>query len=249
MAGSDEVNSRPVENHENARIQLTGAELQALVDNAVTRALDRQNNESSETQSRTLSIPPSKSKTHSESHSKPPSVQPKSKKDESKKDDDRHSSNHSSVPHKKIVFDDAPLRQRSLRIADAEKRKREDDGSRRSEKKRKGSSDHKKGSGFKKNDQQTGDKPKCKVCKKHHFGRCKLESRSQSQPKACGICKSLDHKALDCKKIKDATCYNCNEKGHLRTNCPKLAKKADEGKKTNARKPKIEDIPVISEYP
>ncbi|XP_022004249.1 cyclin-K-like [Helianthus annuus] len=43
MAGSDEVNSRPVENHENARIQLTGAELQALVDNAVTRALDRQN--------------------------------------------------------------------------------------------------------------------------------------------------------------------------------------------------------------
>ncbi|KAF5786109.1 putative nucleotidyltransferase, Ribonuclease H [Helianthus annuus] len=412
MARSDEVNSRPVENHENAKIRLTGAEFQVVVDNAVTRALDRQKSEYSETHSRTLSTPHAKPKTHSEGHSKPPSVQPKSKKDESKKDDDRHSSNEKSVHPKKIVFDDAPrakgctykyfvsckprdftgekgvvdcmtwldemdtvvdisgcaerdivkfvsqffkgealawwrsliqatgkiplynmswnqfvalikenycpqhevekiesdflslvmknldcqayltsfntlsrlvpylvtpepkriarfigglapeikasvkasrpatfrsaadislsltldaVRQRSLRAADAEKRKREDDGSRRSDKKRKGNSDHKKGSRSKKGDQQTGDKPKCKVCKRHHFGRCRYESKSQSQPKACGICKSLDHKALDCKKIKDATCYNCNEKGHLRTNCPKLAKKTEEGKKTNAR--------------
>ncbi|XP_035835696.1 uncharacterized protein LOC118483976 [Helianthus annuus] len=127
------------------------------------------------------------------------------------------------------------VRQRSLRNADAEKRKREDDGSWRSEKKRKGNNDHKKGSGSKKGDQQTGDKPRCKVCKKHHFGRCRYKSRSQSQPKVCGICKSPDHKALYCKKLKDATCFNCNEKGHLRPNCPKLAKKAEEGKKTNAR--------------
>ncbi|KAJ0433607.1 putative nucleotidyltransferase, Ribonuclease H [Helianthus annuus] len=127
------------------------------------------------------------------------------------------------------------VRQRSVRNADAEKRKREDDGSRRSEKKHKGNNDPRKGSGSKKGDQQSGDKPKCKVCKKHHFGRCRHESKSQSQPKACEICKSLDHKALDCKKIKDATCYNCNEKGHLRTKCPKLAKKAEEGKKTKAR--------------
>ncbi|MFS8017765.1 putative transcription factor interactor and regulator CCHC(Zn) family [Helianthus anomalus] len=407
MTGSDKVNSHLVENHENAKIQLTSAELQALVDNAVTRALERQINESSETQSRTLSTPHPKSKTHSVSHSKPPSVQPKSKKD-----DDRHSVSHSSAPSKKIVLDDAPrtksctykyfvsckprdftgekgavdcmtwldemdtvvdisgcaekdvvkfvsqsfkgealawwrsliqatgkiplynmswdqfvalikenycpqhevekiesdflslvmknldcyayltsfntlsrlvpylvtpepkriarfigglapeikasvkasrpatfrsaadislsltldaVRQRSLRTTDVEKRKREDDGSRRSEKKHKGNNDHRKGSGSKTSDQQLGDKPMCKVCKKHHFGRCKHESKSQSQQKLCGICKSPDHKALDCKKLKDATCFNCNEKGHLRPNCPKLAKKTEEGKKTNAR--------------
>ncbi|KAJ0466343.1 hypothetical protein HanIR_Chr14g0671021 [Helianthus annuus] len=108
MAGSDEVNSHPVENHDNARVQLTGAELQALVDNAFTRALDQQNSESSGTRIRTLSTPHSKPKTHSEAHSKPPSTQPKSKKEESKKDDDRHSSNQNSVPSKKIVFDNAP---------------------------------------------------------------------------------------------------------------------------------------------
>ena len=81
MAGSDEVNSRPVENHDNAKIQLTGAELKALVDDVVTKALERQYSEYSGTHSRTLSTPHIGSKTHSESHSKPPSVQPKSKKE------------------------------------------------------------------------------------------------------------------------------------------------------------------------
>ncbi|KAJ0742621.1 putative retrotransposon gag domain-containing protein [Helianthus annuus] len=108
MTGLDEANSHPVENHVNARIQLTGAELQALVDNAVTRALDRQNTESSVTRSRTLSATHSKPKTHSKAHNKPPSIQPKPKKEESKKDDDRHSSNENSIPSKKIVFDDKP---------------------------------------------------------------------------------------------------------------------------------------------
>ncbi|XP_022023754.1 uncharacterized protein LOC110924017 [Helianthus annuus] len=165
MAGSDEVNSRPVENHDNAKIQLTGAELKALVDNAVTKALERQCSEYSGTHSRTLSTPHNKSKTHSEAHSKPPSVKPKSKKEESKKEDDRHSSNENDNHSKKIVLYNAPrakVRQRSLRAADAEKRKREDDGSRRSDKKRKGNDDHKKGSGSKKGDQQSGEKPRCK---------------------------------------------------------------------------------------
>ncbi|XP_035843846.1 uncharacterized protein LOC110931179 [Helianthus annuus] len=126
-------------------------------------------------------------------------------------------------------------RQRSLRNTDAEKGKREDDNSRRSEKKHKGNNDHKKVSGSKKEGQQMGDKPKCKICKKHYFGKCIYESKSQSQPRACGICKSSEHKTLDCKKIKDATCYNCNKKGHIKSNCPKFAKKAEEGKKTNAR--------------
>ncbi|KAJ0504605.1 putative transcription factor interactor and regulator CCHC(Zn) family [Helianthus annuus] len=127
------------------------------------------------------------------------------------------------------------VRQRSLRNTDAEKRKRDDDNSRRSDKKHRGNNDHKKGSGSKKDGHQSGDKPKCKTCQKYHFGRCRLDSKSQSQPRPCGICKSSEHKTLDCKKLKDATCYSCNEKGHIKTNCPKYAKKADEGKKTNAR--------------
>ncbi|XP_021985112.1 uncharacterized protein LOC110881037 [Helianthus annuus] len=122
-------------------------------------------------------------------------------------------------------------RLRSLRNTDAEKRKREDDYSRRSDKKHKGNSDHKKSSGTKKDGHQSGDKPKCKICKKHHFVKCRYESKSQSQPRACGICKSSEHKTLDCKKIKDATCYNCNEKGHIKSNCPKYAKRLRMGKR------------------
>ncbi|KAF5811168.1 putative nucleotidyltransferase, Ribonuclease H [Helianthus annuus] len=125
------------------------------------------------------------------------------------------------------------VRQRSLRNADSEKRKREDDGSHRSSKKHRGNRDHKKGSENKKNDRQSGDKPLCKVCQKHHFGRCRFEKKSQ--PKACGICKSSEHRTLECKKLKDATCYSCNEKGYIKTNCPKIVKKAEDGKKTNAR--------------
>ncbi|KAJ0957077.1 putative nucleotidyltransferase, Ribonuclease H [Helianthus annuus] len=125
---------------------------------------------------------------------------------------------------------------RSLRNKDAEKRKHDDDdNSRRSNKKHRGNNDHKKGSGSRKDGHQSGDKPKCKTCQKYHFGKCRLDSKSQSQSIRCGICKSTEHKTLECKKLKDATCYNCNEKGHIKANCPKYAKKADEGKKTNAR--------------
>ncbi|XP_021991042.1 uncharacterized protein LOC110887781 [Helianthus annuus] len=127
------------------------------------------------------------------------------------------------------------VRQRSLRNSDAEKRKREDDNSHRSDKMHKGNSDHKKSSGFKKDDQQLGEKSKCKICKKRHLGRCRYESKSQSQPRACGICKSSEHKTLECKKIKDATCYNCNEKRHIKSNCPKYTKRTKDGKKTIAR--------------
>ncbi|KAJ0854279.1 putative nucleotidyltransferase, Ribonuclease H [Helianthus annuus] len=129
------------------------------------------------------------------------------------------------------------VRQRSLRNKEAEKRKREDDTSRRSSKKHRGNGDNKKGSESRRDGQQSGEKPKCKICKKQHFGKCRLESNSQTQSKsfACGICKSKDHKTLDCKNLKDATCYSCNEKGHIKTNCPKYAKKPEEAKKTNAR--------------
>ncbi|XP_035830904.1 uncharacterized protein P8B7.26-like [Helianthus annuus] len=103
MAGSDEVNSHPEENRDNAKIQLTGAELKAIVDDAVTKALEWQYSEYSGTHSRTLSTPHAKPKTHSEAHSKPPPTPPKPKKE-----DDRLSSNENSVNPKKIVVDDAP---------------------------------------------------------------------------------------------------------------------------------------------
>ncbi|XP_022007897.1 uncharacterized protein LOC110907187 [Helianthus annuus] len=129
------------------------------------------------------------------------------------------------------------VRQRSLRSFEEGKRKREDENSRHSDKKHRGNSDHKKNSGSNKGNQQTDEKPKCKTCQKCHFGKCRFESKSQSQSKpiGCGICKSKEHKTLDCKKLKDATCYGCNEKWHIKTNCPKYAKKPEEGKKTNAR--------------
>ncbi|XP_021979141.1 uncharacterized protein LOC110875251 [Helianthus annuus] len=123
---------------------------------------------------------------------------------------------------------------RSIKNSEESKRKREEDNSRGSEKKHKGNPESKKfGSG--KGSQQTEEKPKCSTCQKRHFGKCRLETKSQSGPPACGLCKSRDHKTIDCKRIKDATCYGCNEKGHIKTNCPKNARKPEEAKKTNAR--------------
>ncbi|XP_022004608.1 uncharacterized protein LOC110902204 [Helianthus annuus] len=258
MADSNEINSHPVEQNENGQITLTGAELKAIIDGAVTQALERQYEEYSGTRSRTHSAPHLKPKTHSEAHSKPPP-----KKNEPKKDgDDRQSTNHQSVPSQQLVLHQEPrnkgctYKQRSLRNKEAEKRKREDDGSRKSNKKHRGSGDSKKGSKSRKDGHNSGEKPKCKICKKQHYGRCRLESNSQTQSKpfACGICKSTDHKTLDCKKIKDATCYRCNEKGHIKTNCPKYNKKPEEAKKTNARvfrmdaKEAVQDDNVITGF-
>ncbi|KAJ0536309.1 putative transcription factor interactor and regulator CCHC(Zn) family [Helianthus annuus] len=73
----------------------------------------------------------------------------------------------------------------------------------------------------KNNKQKSNQKPKCKTCKKRHYGKCRYEPKSQSQPRACGICKSSEHKTLECQKIGEATCYNCNEKGHIKSNCPR----------------------------
>ncbi|KAJ0610183.1 putative nucleotidyltransferase, Ribonuclease H [Helianthus annuus] len=128
------------------------------------------------------------------------------------------------------------VRLRTLRNKEAEKRKREDDTSRRSGKKHRGNGEGKRGSEAKR-DGQTGERPNCKICKKPHSGKCRFASNSQSQSKtpSCGLCKSKDHKTVECKKIKDATCYGCNEKGHIKSNCPKYAKKAEETKKSNAR--------------
>ena len=106
MAKPNEGSSHTNEDeYDNAQINLTGAQLKALVDNAVQAALDRQYTES---RSRTVSKPPSKPKTHSKTHSKPLS---KPKKDDDnhsskpKKDDDNHSSNENSVRREREYTD------------------------------------------------------------------------------------------------------------------------------------------------
>ncbi|XP_021980338.1 wiskott-Aldrich syndrome protein family member 2-like [Helianthus annuus] len=93
VAESDEVNSHPRERNDTTKINVAGADLQAMIDNAVTRAIDRQFKESSGTRSRTLSAP----------HTKPPS-----KSHASHKDDSHQSSNQMSVPSKKVVLNQEP---------------------------------------------------------------------------------------------------------------------------------------------
>ena len=108
MAKSEEVNSHPEEGPDNTRIHITGAELQALVENAVAKAIERQYSEPSRTRSRARSAPHSKTKGHSEAHTKPLSKKDASKKDELKKDDERHSSNQNSIPSKKVEHKTEP---------------------------------------------------------------------------------------------------------------------------------------------
>ncbi|XP_022007820.1 uncharacterized protein LOC110907096 [Helianthus annuus] len=115
------------------------------------------------------------------------------------------------------------VRSRAKKTTDDGKRKREEDHSHQLNKKNKGNSGSKKG--------QTGDKPRCKTCNKRHFEKCNQDP----QAKPCGICKKKGHKSVECRNIKDATCYGCNEKGHIKTNCPKNSKKLEEAKKNNAR--------------
>ncbi|XP_035838799.1 leucine-rich repeat extensin-like protein 5 [Helianthus annuus] len=92
MADPNGVNSHTNEDdYDNAQVHLTGAQLKALIDEAVQAALDRQYTES---HSRSVTKPLSKPK----SQPKPPS-QPK-------KDDDKHSSAENSV-HRDREYTDA----------------------------------------------------------------------------------------------------------------------------------------------
>ena len=90
-------------------------------------------------------------------------------------------------------------------------------------------------SSMKKIKQKSNQKPVCKTCKKCHYGKCRFEPKSRSQPRVCGICKSGEHKTLDCKDMENAVCFGCNEKGHIKTTCPKYVKgnAAKEGKPKN----------------
>ncbi|GJT92843.1 putative reverse transcriptase domain-containing protein [Tanacetum coccineum] len=61
--------------------------------------------------------------------------------------------------------------------------------------------------------------PKCK--NKKHVGDCWK----------CGKCGKLGHKTAACWSLdrKDVTCFNCNEKGHRKRDCPKLKKNGQGG--------------------
>ncbi|XP_021993352.1 arp2/3 complex-activating protein rickA-like [Helianthus annuus] len=90
VAGSDEVNSHPVEgNNNDTRINVTGAELQAMIDTTVAQAVDKMFKEPSNVRSKTHTKPLSHSHT-------------------SKKDNSRHLSNQKSEPQRKIVVNQAP---------------------------------------------------------------------------------------------------------------------------------------------
>ncbi|KAI3764654.1 hypothetical protein L2E82_14665 [Cichorium intybus] len=57
----------------------------------------------------------------------------------------------------------------------------------------------------------------CKKCGKRHSGECKKGTSG------CYKCGLLGYQAKDCKvkDISEVECYNCHEKGHYSTNCPK----------------------------
>ncbi|GKB75012.1 putative reverse transcriptase domain-containing protein [Tanacetum coccineum] len=76
--------------------------------------------------------------------------------------------------------------------------------------------------------------PKCK--NKKHVGDCWKY----------GKCGKLGHKTAACWSIdrKDVTCFNCNEKGHRKRDCPKLKKNGQE-----LREKRLEDVPVIQYFP
>nr|GEU50705.1 transposon Ty3-G Gag-Pol polyprotein [Tanacetum cinerariifolium] len=93
--------------------------------------------------------------------------------------------------------------------------------------------------------------PKCK--NKKHGGDCWKY----------GKCGKLGHKTAACWSldIKDVTCFNCNEKGHRKKDCPKLKKNGQVGNNRRAvyklravnaqQDPKVvtEDVPVILDFP
>ncbi|GKA27828.1 putative reverse transcriptase domain-containing protein [Tanacetum coccineum] len=66
--------------------------------------------------------------------------------------------------------------------------------------------------------------PKCK--NKKHVGDCWK----------CGKCGKLGHKTAACWSLdrKDVTCFNCNEKGHQKRDCPKLKKNGQGGNNRGA---------------
>ncbi|GJX98803.1 putative reverse transcriptase domain-containing protein [Tanacetum coccineum] len=95
--------------------------------------------------------------------------------------------------------------------------------------------------------------PKCK--NKKHAGDCWK----------CGKCGKLGHKTAACWSLdrKDVTCFNCNEKGHRKRDCPKLKKNEQGGnnrvavyklgvvdaQEKESKENQLEDVPIIRDFP
>nr|GEX90553.1 putative reverse transcriptase domain-containing protein [Tanacetum cinerariifolium] len=71
---------------------------------------------------------------------------------------------------------------------------------------------------------------KRKVCP-----NCKNKKHAEDYWK-CGKCGKLEHKTAACRCLdrKDVTCFNCNEKGRLKRDCPKLKKNRQGGNNRRA---------------
>ncbi|XP_022014830.1 uncharacterized protein LOC110914338 [Helianthus annuus] len=195
MADSSEAHNHPVDQNDDARLNVTGAELQAMIDIAVNNVVDRVLKDHKRKCDNTPNKGCKKGKTSSSyNQSKPDKAKPKCK------------------TCKKKHFGKCFYEQTRGCVICKEM-------------------DHKTHECKNlKDNQQTGEKTRCKTCRNYHFGSCIFGS----QPLTCGICKSKEHKTLECQDIKDATCYGCNEKGHVKTNCPNETKKSGKAMKTKA---------------
>ncbi|XP_022003962.1 zinc finger protein GIS2-like [Helianthus annuus] len=195
MADPSETPNHPVNQNDDARLNLTGTELQAMivmaVNNAVDRALKEHKRKSDDT--------PSKGCKKGKASPNCSQFKPKEAKPECKTCGKKHFGKCFYEQTKGCVI---------CKEVDPETHKCKDS----------------------KDNQQLGKKTKCKICKKNHHGKCRFKSR----PLSCGICKTKEHKTLDCPKLGDATCYGCKEIGHIKTNCPNKTEKPGKTKKNNA---------------
>ncbi|KAD5317282.1 hypothetical protein E3N88_17228 [Mikania micrantha] len=70
---------------------------------------------------------------------------------------------------------------------------------------------------FVKKEGGSGTFPRCKTCGKKHLEKC-------NRAKYCSHCKMTGHSLEECRRKVMVTCFNCNEPGHYRNECPKLNK-------------------------
>ncbi|XP_021975441.1 zinc finger protein GIS2-like [Helianthus annuus] len=197
MTDSDEAHSHPFDENNNARLNLTSTELQAMLDTAVNKAVDRV----LKNHMRKCDNTPNKG------YKKGKAGSNQSKPNEAKSKCKTHGKQHIG----KCFHEQT----RGCGICKEMDHKNHE------------CKDLKDATCYG-CDEKGHIKTRC--LKKATKGKCTLES----QAKPCGICNKEGHKTLECQDIKDATCYGCNELGHIKTNCPNKTKKPGEAKKTKA---------------
>ncbi|XP_076921277.1 uncharacterized protein LOC143582642 [Bidens hawaiensis] len=80
-------------------------------------------------------------------------------------------------------------------------------------------------------------RPICKSCGRRHYGKCLRPANTVTY----NFCKKPGHVEADCKR-KTVVCFDCGEKGHFSTGCPKrkpattTASASGNGTRTEARK-------------